>query len=457
VRVLHVNLLLAVLVCLALVAAPAHATPISAHAMVHTCCTSHAMKERIFGEAEALGADFVRVDVEMSAIFEGPGGRQADEPDWTHLDEVLALAREHRLRVLGVLLGTPAYISTCPERWPDAGRCAAADTGEYGRLAGQIAEHARDTIDDWEVVNEPDGDWAFEGTPEQYAAMLSAAHDEIKSRVPDARVVLGGIMKPHEPGWLERVFATPGADAIHKFDIANVHLRGPVGAVVRRYGEFRAWLGAHGFTGPLWVTEHGYPADPAYQGDPEFTGGDAAQAGYLTQSLVGLGEAGAEQVFVTLRDNLEGEYASEGLIHIEGTPGHTAIRRESFGAVRRLVMNWDQLLAWRREQRENERLVQMYMAISSVEAGEARIARVKFQQARALVHDAQDAFANPPRPARVKKRLLQRLARVRALVAGRRTALLWHSAYSRWQRGRAAERSAAVEALKAQIAGTPQG
>ena len=117
-------------------------------------------------------------------------------------------------------------------------------------------------------MNEPDGDWAFEGTPEEYAAMLSAAYDGIKARVPDAQVVLGGLMRPHEPGWLERVFATPGADAIHKFDIANVHLRGPVDAVVRRYGEFRAWLGAHGFDGPLWVTEHGYPADPAFQVDP---------------------------------------------------------------------------------------------------------------------------------------------------------------------------------------------
>ena len=111
-------------------------------------------------------------------------------------------------------------------------------------------------------MNEPDGDWAFEGTPEQYAAMLSAAYDGIKARVPDASVVLGGIMKPHEPGWLERVFATPGADAIHKFDIANVHLRGPVGAVVRRYGEFRAWLGAHGFTGRCGSPSTATPRTP---------------------------------------------------------------------------------------------------------------------------------------------------------------------------------------------------
>jgi hypothetical protein len=448
-------LLLAVLVPLALLAAPAQAAPISAHAMVHTCCTPDAMKERIFDEAEALGADFVRVDVEMSAIFEGAGGEERHEPDWKRLDEVLELAREHHVRVLGVLLGPPAYISTCPERWPDVARCAAADTDDFGRLAGEIAEHAKDTIRYWEVVNEPDGDWAFEGTPEQYAAMLSAAHGGIKARVPDASVVFGGVMRPHDPAWVERVFATPGADAIHKFDIANVHLRGPVGAVVRRYSEFRAWLGARGFTGPLWVTEHGYPADPAYQLDPAFTGGDAAQAAYLTQSLVGLGEVGAEQVFVTLRDNLDGEYASEGLVHIDSAPGAAATRRESFAAVRRLATNWDQLMAWRREQRENERLVQLYEAVASVEAGQARIARVKFEQARVLVHAAQDAFADAPRSARVQKRLLRRLARARALVAGRRTALLWHSAYARWQRGRAAERRLAVDALKAQIAGTP--
>jgi hypothetical protein len=413
------------------------------------------MKERIFGEAEALGAEFVRVDVEMGAIFEGPGGQKRAEPEWKDLDDVLELAREHDVRVLGVLLAPPAYVSTCPERWPDAGRCPAADTQEFGRLAGQIAEHAKDTIHHWEVVNEPDGDWAFEGTPEQYAAMLSAAHDSIKARVPDAQVVFGGVMRPHELSWLERVFATPGADAIHKFDVANVHLRGPVGAVVRRYHEFRAWIGTRGFTGPLWVTEHGYPADPTYQVDPAFTGGDAAQAGYLTQSLVGLGEVGAEQVFVTLRDNLEGEYATEGLVHIDGPPDLATTRRASFAAVTRLVTNWEQLMGWRREQRENERLAQMHQAIASVEAGEARIARVKYAQARAQVHDAQDAFADAPKSAGARKRLLRRLARARALLAGRRTALLWHRGYARWQRGRAAEHSLAVAALKAQIAGTP--
>ena len=90
-----------------------------------------------------------------------------------------------------------------------------------------------------------------------------------------------------------------------------------------------------------------------------------------------------------------------------------------------------------------------------LEAGEARTARAKYALARTLVHEAQDAYAQA-RSARVRKRLLRRVARVRALVAGRRTALLWHTAYSRWQRGRAAEHRVAVETLKAQIAGTPR-
>lgn len=436
-RVLRVNLRLIVALGALAVASPAHAAPISAHAMVHTCCSSDAMKERIFEEAEAVGAEYIRVDIEMNAIFERRGGAKRDKPDWRRLDHVLELADTHHLRVLGLLLGAPG------------------DPAAFGRMAGEIAEHARDTIRDWEILNEPDAAWAFDGTPEQYAAMLSTAHDEIESRAPEARIVFGGLANPRDPSWLERVLATPGADAIHKFDIANVHLRGPVELVVNRYREFRDWLRAHGFTGPLWVTEHGYPADPAYQDDPRFTGGDASQAAYLTQSLVDLGELGAEQVFVTLRDNLEGAYASEGLVHIEDTPEAPSARRPSFDAVRRLATNWDQVMGWRRDQRENERLVQLHQANASSEAGVARIARGRLVLARALVREAQAAVKQAPRSARVGERILRRLARVRALVARLRTEVAWHGALARWERGRAYEHAVAGELLKKKIAGSP--
>jgi hypothetical protein len=50
-------------------------------------------------------------------------------------------------------------------------------------------------------------------------------------------------------------------------------------------------------------------------------------------------------------------------------------------------------------------------------------------------------------------RLARRLARARAMLAGRRTMLLWHSAHARWHSDRAYERAQAVELLKQRIAG----
>ena len=55
---------------------------------------------------------------------------------------------------------------------------------EFGRLAGEIAAHAGAAIDHWEILNEPDGDWAFEGSPEEYARMLVAAGRESRRARP---------------------------------------------------------------------------------------------------------------------------------------------------------------------------------------------------------------------------------------------------------------------------------
>jgi hypothetical protein len=330
-------LLTAAVLCAA--AAPAQAAPVSSHAMVHTCCTPQAMKERIFAEAAASGARFIRVDVELGGIFAGAEGRE--DPDWRGLDEIVRLARRHDLQVLGVVLGIPDWLSSCPERGAEAPLCAPRDPAEFGRLAGEVAAHAEGSIDHWEILNEPDAAWAFKGGPEDYARMLSAAHDAIKARAPRAKVVMGGVERPWESAWIERVLATPDAAAARKFDVAAVHLRLRVpGAAANLARPLRGWrelLGRHGFRGPVWVTEHGYPADPAHQRDPAHSGGDAAQASFLRESIPLLARAGAGQVFVTLRDNLWGEYLSEGVVHIEESlPDYPATRRPAFDVVRSL-------------------------------------------------------------------------------------------------------------------------
>ncbi len=319
------------------------------------------MKERIFAESKAMGARFIRVDVELSGIFEA-GGHSEDNPNWEGLDEVLDLSRRHQLPVLGIVLSPPTW---APPH----------DAATFGRLAGEVASHARDTITHWEIINEPDGGWAFDGTPEQYARMLRAAYDAIGARAPEAVVAMGGVMTPEDPAWIEHVLAAPGADAAHAFDIANLHLRGHERGLPGVFAAWRDRLAGYGFTGPVWVTEHGYPADPAYQSDPAFRGGEPAQAAFLTESVLSLAEAGAAEVFVTLRDNLDGGFASEGVVDIDDHAPFGTRRKAAFTAVRRLVDRWDELLAARAEQRRAEEAARGELAQSA--AWRVRAARYR--------------------------------------------------------------------------------
>ena len=356
---MHRYLLTAVALLAALsVAAPARAAPISSHAMVYMCCTAPELKERYFAEAKAHGAEFIRVDVQLSTIFDGSGSRA--RPYWRDLDQVIELSRRHELEVLGLILHPPAWLSRCPPN-PGLASCAVRDPAEFGRLAGEVAAHARDTIDHWEILNEPDADWAFKGGPEDYARMLSAAYDAIKARVPEAQVLAGGVERPDEHEWIRRVFATPRADAAHKFDISAVHLRVRLRNELPELPQWlRAWrelLAGYGFGGPVWVTEHGYPAEPKFQWDPAYRGGDAAQATYLRESIPLLVEAGAQQVFVTLRDNDWGEFLSEGLVHIdEAQPELPTARRPAFEVVSELSESWDAVIGTRAERRRHQKL-----------------------------------------------------------------------------------------------------
>ena len=139
--------------------------------------------------------------------------------------------------------------------------------------------------------------------------------------------------------WMDAMLATPGADAVHKFDVANLHLRvapSRVGAVVC---QWQGYLDARGFYGPLWVTETGYPANPAEQSEPGYETGPSAQARWLTAAIPAMLASGVEKVFVTERDLSHGEYASEGVLQAPNPlPASPPIRRRpSFYAVQRLA------------------------------------------------------------------------------------------------------------------------
>jgi hypothetical protein len=289
--------------------ASAAVDPIGAHSMLQLDDPPSFM-EAMFAQAAAMHASAIRLDVAPALIFSS----QSQPPDFSGLDEVVALAQRYDLRVVADLLTIPTWMAQCATPTSNPSRCATGDLAGYTSVITQIVSRADPVIRDWEVWNEPDTAQFFDGTPQQYAFMLRAAHDAIKSVDPADNVLLGGISAVAGTGWLAQVFATPAADAIHAFDTANLHERGDLWQLAPDVSSFRQFLAAQGFGGPLWITEHGYPSDPAYQYDPGYIGGQAAQASYLEASVPTLIDAGAAEVFVTERDNLSGPFASEGVL-----------------------------------------------------------------------------------------------------------------------------------------------
>ena len=321
-------------------AADAHATPYSAHSMVHSCCTPYAQKERMFSEAKAMGARYIRLDVALDEVFD-VWTVEAPDPHWRGVDEVIRLARRYRLPVLAVIIGTPAHISACKERWPEGhASCAATDPRRFGRYAARVVARAPDVFRTIEVWNEPDGAWAFDGTPEQYAGMLKATHTAVKRRFPGVTVLIGGAMSSRSRGWYGRVLA---AGAARSFDVANVHVRGRVDALGPAVGGWRRFFRRHGHRGPLWVTETGYPSDARSQYDARYRGGELAQARYIRAALPTLLRAGAEQIFVTMRDGWRSEFgadsafASEGVVEMGERAPYTTRRKAAFEVVRSLA------------------------------------------------------------------------------------------------------------------------
>ena len=312
--------------------------PIGIHSMLFLDHPFSA-KQAMFKEAAATGASEIRLDIELSGVFPDPNA----PPDWSGVDQYMSLARRYHLRVLADLLATPSYLTSCPSGTP-AGQtylCPPRNPALWGEEAGAIAAHTRGVINDFEIINEPDGSWAFRGTPQQYAAILTASYQAIHNANPNARVALGGLMNigPGGRNWMNEMLTSLDHSAIHSFDIANIHVRTPAAQTASTITRWRRYFTSRHFTGPLWVTETGYPADPTQQTDPAYQGGPEAQARYLNAIIPTMIRAGAAKIFITERDSLTGPYASEGILNttdpLTADPRYT--RRPSFYTIHRLA------------------------------------------------------------------------------------------------------------------------
>jgi hypothetical protein len=307
---------------------------IGVHSMLYSN-TLFGGKKAFFKESAASGASSIRFDIALSGVFADP-----KKPDWTGVNEFMQLCRKYKLKALAVLLATPWWLTKCRPGIPfeQSYICPPSDPKKWAALAGRVAKHTRGVINDFEIINEADGAWAFSGTPQEYARVLAASYKAIHKANPKARVSFTGLMRG-STSWSKAVFATKGVKVAKSFDIINVHIRGRTSRLAPAVKKWLKFFRQKCKKCPLWVTETGYAADKTYQTQVGLKTGEQSQAKWTKIAVPSMLKAGAQKVFLTLRDYGSGNsFASEGFLASTDpiTSAPVFRRRPSFFTIQKL-------------------------------------------------------------------------------------------------------------------------
>jgi hypothetical protein len=172
------------------------------------------LKQRLEG-FQQVGIKWGRQDFTWRGIEKEPG-----QYDWAPYDKLVDECLKHGLRIFGDLAYAPRFHDP---RTPEGVKA-------YAAFAAAAAARYKGKVDHWQIWNEPNGGF-WNGTGEQYAAILAAAGKAIHQANPQAKV-LGLNMAFCDVIWAEKVLKLVPYDC---FDIACFHPYRVMGAPEDRF------------------------------------------------------------------------------------------------------------------------------------------------------------------------------------------------------------------------------
>jgi polysaccharide biosynthesis protein PslG len=159
-----------------------------------------------------LPARYLRFGIGWDSVEARPG-----EYDWSEWDALFALLRHAGVTPLPYVCYTPGWLYPQDEKdyWrrpPDPVRFASFVAAVVARYRGQAPS--------WELWNEPDNDYYWLGTVDQFAAIVEHGARAVRDADSHAKVVLGGMSRGRSP-FLEALLANPAV--VRAIDVVNLH------------------------------------------------------------------------------------------------------------------------------------------------------------------------------------------------------------------------------------------
>jgi len=174
-------------------------------------------------------------------------------------EKVLQHMKSTGVHILGNMELGSIWATTAPDAVKGWERTIYPPTlSEWRMFVHELATHFKNTVDAWEIWNEPYLDSWWKGTAPQYVAILDAANQEIR-KVESSTPVVGICGQPHFNGWNADCLK---AGAIKSMDIFSFHdyvsrQSGPVTDWLQNIKIMKQKCAEAGRNVPIWNTECG--------------------------------------------------------------------------------------------------------------------------------------------------------------------------------------------------------
>ena len=178
--------------------------------------------------------------------------RTPGEFNFSRYDGYVDTAIMQGKKVLAVLAYDTPWLSNGRARY-----VSPENTHYFLRYVEEMVRHFKGRVDVWSVWNEPNFMF-WSGTNNEFYDLSRLATERIRETDPDSYIIGGAFWRTPANfiRGMHRAGAMEGLDGIafHPYDLNP-------GRSMRTYDRFLRVLSEINFTGPVWITEIGYPTD----------------------------------------------------------------------------------------------------------------------------------------------------------------------------------------------------